>query len=94
MRWWGQGLVAFEAGIQIQQGFTDRLGLHQGGDSAERVGTGQRPLQKAAPERAGVGLLDGIETAQASDDHHQQAADDDRGGNLRLGTHVGEAAEQ
>ena len=64
------------------------------GDSAERVGTGQRISEKTPPEQTGARLLDGIETAQARDDHHQQAADDDRGGNPRLGARVGETVEQ
>ena len=36
-----QSLVALEVGVEIQQGFADRLGIHLGSDSAERVGTGQ-----------------------------------------------------
>src|SRR3954471_15727843 len=91
---WRQGLVALEAAVQVPQGFADRVGIHLGGDSAERVGTGQRIPQKEPPEQAGARLRDGMETAGGGDDHRPQAADDDGGGNPGLATRVGEPDAQ
>jgi hypothetical protein len=90
----GQSLVALQAAIQVPQTIAHRLRIHQGGDAAERIGTGERTPQKAPPKSAGLSLLDGIETPQASEHHHQQAPDDDEGDNPGLRARVAQTAQQ
>lgn len=91
---WRQGFVALQAGIQGLQGLAYRVGIYLGRHSAQGIGTRQCRTQKAPPERAGLGLLEGIETAQATNDHHEETAGDNEGGNPGLRALVGKAVEQ
>ena len=82
----GQGLVAFEAVVDLHQDLSQAGAVRQGVNAAERIDARRARADQAAQPRGEVAevFLQAVQTGAVAREQGEDAGEDGRGGYLRL----------
>jgi len=89
-----QGFIAFQPLIETSQQTPQESVVQKGEDPADGIGTGKGTLETAAPERVALVLLQGMETAQAGQDHEKGRGKDGPRRNDGPATRIGQGRKK
>jgi len=89
-----QSFIAFQPLIETSQQTPQESVVHKGEDPADGIGTGKGTLKTAAPEGIALVLLQGMEAAQAGQDHEKGRGKDGPRRNDGPATRIGQGRKK